>query len=85
MQTTSNLPAIFSQWGLQYFSFPDGMQVQMAFAHFFGFAIISLLDSPFELPHIDPSELDALTRQKDSIGTGVYCDVQTGFIVLNRH
>jgi hypothetical protein len=30
-QTTSNLPAIFSQWGLQYFSFPDGMQVQIAF------------------------------------------------------
>ena len=61
------------------------MQVQIAFAHFLGFAIISLLDSSVALPRIDPSELDAITRQKGGIGTGVYCDVRTGFMVLNGH
>jgi hypothetical protein len=60
------------------------MQVQIAFPHFLEFAINSLLDSSVALPHIDPSELDAITRQKGGIGTGVYCDVRTGFDELFR-
>jgi hypothetical protein len=51
MQTTSSLPAIFSQWGLQYLSLPGGLQVQIAFPHFLGFAIISLLNPSVAMPH----------------------------------
>jgi hypothetical protein len=35
-QITSILVPIFSQWSLQYFFFSGAMQVQLAFAHFFG-------------------------------------------------
>ena len=39
VQTISVLSPIPSQWALQYFSFPSGMQLQAAFAHFLTLAI----------------------------------------------
>ena len=70
-QSTSVLPAMPSQWALQYFDPSVGIQEQAGFSHFLGCAILS---PPHPLETLKPSVghggYDACAAAKDGNGEG---------------
>jgi hypothetical protein len=65
-QVIAFLSPIPSQWALQNFSFPCGMQLQAALAHFFGLPMVSSSAGlPLSSRRPDIAVFDAELRKRD--------------------